>query len=73
MGIDNLSVVGSTARVLDHGCLSQPLPLVNDGDLIGTIQHMILARGPESVKVTKVKGHATDADVELDQVGGQAR
>ena len=35
-----------------------PLPLVKDGDLIAIVRHMILARGPDTVKVTKVKGHA---------------
>ena len=26
--------------MLDHGCLSEPLPLVKDGDLIAILQHM---------------------------------
>ena len=39
-----------------------------DGDLISIIRHMILARGPDTVKVTKVKGHATEVDVELGRV-----
>ena len=65
VGIDNLNVVRSIAGVLDHGCLSKPLPLGKDGYLIAIIQHMILAQGPDTVKVTKVKGHATDADVDL--------
>ena len=63
--IDNLNVVRSIAWLLDHGCFSKPLPLVEDGDLIAIIQHMILARGRDTVKVAKVKGHAADADVEL--------
>ena len=37
-------VVWSIARLLDHGCLSKPLPLVKDGDLIAIVQRMILAR-----------------------------
>ena len=40
------------------------LPLVKDGDLFAIVQHMIFARGPETVLITKVKGHATKADVE---------
>ena len=34
---------------------------------------MILARGPGTAKVTKVKGHATDADVELGRVRVEER
>ena len=39
--------------------------------LLEIVWHMILARGPDTVKVTKVtkvKGHATEADVEQGQV-----
>ena len=68
VGIDNLNVVRSIGRSLDHVCLSCPLPLVYDGDLIAVVQHMIIAWGPGTVKVTKVKGHATEADVEQGRV-----
>ena len=44
VGVDNLNVVQSTARLFDHVCLSRPLPLVKDGDLIAIVRHMILAR-----------------------------
>ena len=54
--------------MLDQGSVSKPLHLVKDGDLISLIQHMIRVRGPEPVLVTKVKGHATDADVEQGRV-----
>ena len=49
---DNLHVVQSAARLLDHG---GPLPLVKDGDLISTVHHLILARGSDTVRVTKIK------------------
>ena len=62
LGIDNLNVVRSVGRLLDHGSFSSPLLLVKDGDLIAVVQHMILARGAETVKVTEVKGHATEDD-----------
>ena len=73
LGIDNLNVVRSIGRLLDQGSLSKSLPLVKDGDLISIVQRMIRVRGPEPVQVTKVDGHATDADVELGRVrvGGQ--
>ena len=67
-GIDNLEVVRSIGRFLDHGCLSEPLPPVKDGDLIAIIQHLIQASGMDSVSVTKVKGPATEADVEQGRV-----
>ena len=60
--MDNLNVVRSTGRLLDHGCLSKSLPRVKDGDLTATIQHLIQARGLDAVRVSKVKGHATEAD-----------
>ena len=41
LGIDNLNVVRSIGRLLDHGSFSSPLPLVKDGDLIAAVQHMI--------------------------------
>ena len=31
LGIDNLNVARSIGRLLDHGCLVEPLPLVKDG------------------------------------------
>ena len=32
------------------------------------VRHIILVRDPDTVEVTKVKGHATEADVEQGQV-----
>ena len=58
LGIDNLNVARSIGRLLDHGSLNKPLPLVKDGDLIALVQYMIRTRGREKVRVTKVKGHA---------------
>ena len=48
--------------------LVKPLPLVKDGDLVALAQYMIQARGRNTVGVTKVKGHAIDADVEQGRV-----
>ena len=66
---------GPIVRLLGRGCLVKPLLLVKDGDLIALVQYMIQARGRDTVRVTKLKGHATDEDVEqgrvrlADQVG----
>ena len=49
--------------------------MVKDGDLVALAQYMIRTRGWQTVRVTEVKGHATDAGGEqgrvrlLDQVG----
>ena len=64
LGIDNLNVVRSIGRLLDADCLAKPLPLVKDGDLVALVQYMIRTRGRQTVRVTKVKGHAKDGDVQ---------
>ena len=64
LGIDNLHVAWTVGRLLDKDCLVKPLPLVKDGDLVALVQYMIRNGGRETVWVTKVKGHATDEDVE---------
>ena len=56
LGVDNLNVVRSIAGLLAHGSFSALLHLVKDGDPIALVQHLILARGPESVRITIVKG-----------------
>ena len=48
--------------------MSKPLPLVKDGDLIALARYMIRTRGRETVRVTKVKGHAEDVDVQQGRV-----
>ena len=40
-----------------------PLPLMKDGDLLATIHSMLCLRNSDTVKVSKVKGHATPAMV----------
>ena len=42
--------------------------LVKDGDLIALVHYMIRTRGRETVRVTKVKGHAEDVDVQQGRV-----
>ena len=36
--------------------------------MVALAQYMIRTRGRETIRVTKVKGHATDADVEQGRV-----
>ena len=40
-----------------------PLPLIKDGDLLAIIHSMLCLRMSDTVKVSKVKGHATPAMV----------
>ena len=68
LGKDSLNVERSVGRLLDHGCLAEPLSLVKDGDLVAVIQHMIRARRQDTVGVTKVMCHATEADVQQGKV-----
>ena len=68
LGVDNLHVAGTVGRLRDGDCLDKPLPLIKDGDLVALVQYMIRIRGREMVRVTKVKGHAEDADVHSGRV-----
>ena len=68
LGIDNLSVVRSIGCLLDSDCFSKPLPLVKDGDLVALARFMTRTRGRDTVRVSKVKGHAEDVDVQQGRV-----
>ena len=68
LGIDNLDVARTLGCLLDRDSSVRPLPLVKDGDLIALAQYMIRTRGRETVRVTKVKGHAEDVDVQQGRV-----
>ena len=61
IGIDNLNVLREVAELLSQGVTGTPLPLVKDGDLLATIHSMLYLRGMDTVKVSKVKDHATQA------------
>ena len=64
MGIDNLNVTRSIGRLLADEGLAKPLPLVKDGDLAAVALYIVRARESDPVRVTKVKGHAADVDVD---------
>ena len=63
--VDNLNMASSIARLLEHGKLSKPLPLV---ERWAVVQHLISASGLETARIAKVTCHATDADVEQGRV-----
>ena len=55
-----------------------PFELVKDGDLLLLIDRMLRLRGPDTVRISKVKGHADAAMVldgqvrEVDRIGNNA-
>ena len=75
LGVDNLNVVRHVRRLLDgvrHPC---PAELLKDGDLVLLIDRILELRGRDTVRVTKVQGHADEDMVqagrvqELDRIG----
>ena len=78
LGVDNLGVVRHVGRLLDGHPGPIPFELVKDGDLLLLIDRMLRLRGPDTVRISKVKGHADDAMVlhglvrESDRIGNCA-
>ena len=68
LGVDNLGVVRHVDRLLRGCCGPKPFELVNDGDLLLLIDRMLNCRGLNTVRISKVKGHADDAMVLHGQV-----
>ena len=50
--IDDLNVARTTGRLLDRGSLTEPSPLVEDGDLVALVQYKSRTRGRDTVRVT---------------------
>ena len=60
LGVDNLGVVRHVGRLLDDKTASRPGELVKDGNLILLIEKMLHLRGLDTVRISKVKGHADE-------------
>ena len=60
LGVDNLNVARHVSRFLEGRVSGRPLELTVDGDLLIIIERMIQLRGAQSLKITKVKGHADE-------------
>ena len=58
LGVDNLGVVRHVGRPLDGHPGSVPFELVKGGDLLLLIDRMLHLRGLDTVRISKVKGHA---------------
>ena len=78
LGVDNLGVVRHVGRLLDGRHGSFPFELVKDGDLLLLIDRILHLRCLDTVRITKVKGHADEGMVldgrvrELDRLGNDA-
>ena len=68
IGIDNLKILRGVAAILSRQVLQCLLPLKKDGDLLATIHSMLSLCDFDTVKVSKVKGHATRAMVDSGDV-----
>ena len=78
LGVDNLGVVRRVGRLLDSHHGSVPFELAKDGDLLLLLERMLRLRGLDTVRITKVKGHADEGMVldvrvrEVDRLGNDA-
>ena len=61
-------MVRHVSRILDGHVGRKPFELTIDGDLLTVIEKMIFQRGIESVRFSKVKGHADDDMVAVGRV-----
>ena len=78
LGVDNLCVVHPVGRLLDGRPGSIPFELLKDGDFLLLIDRMLRLRCLDTVRTSKVKGHADEAMVlhgpvrEVDRFGNEA-
>ena len=70
LGVDNLGVVRHVGRILDGKLSSRPFELLPDGDLLFLSERMLRIRGLDSVRISKVKGHADESMVRAGAVRG---
>ena len=70
LGVDNLGVVRHVGRILDGKVSSRPYELLPDGDLLFLVVRVLHIRGLNTVRISKVKGHADEALVRAGTVRG---
>ena len=63
LGVDNGGVVRHVGRLLDGHHSSVPFELVKDGDLLLLIDRMFHLRGLDTVRISKLEGHADESMV----------
>ena len=78
LGVGNLNVVRHVGRLLDGGSDARPFEVLKGGDLLFLIHRMLRLRGFDTVRISKVKGHANEGMVvdgrvrDLDLLGNSA-
>ena len=72
VGVDNKNVVDHVSHLLSAKWRGRPFPLVKDGDLLQYLADILHRRGRNTVRVCKVKGHATEGMVARQQVRREA-
>ena len=68
IGGDNLNVVRHVGRLLEGLNEHRPFRLIKDGDLLLLIKDMLSKRWLNTIRITKVEGHAGDERVPLGAV-----
>ena len=68
LGVDNLNVVRHVSGILAGRSGRKPFELCTDGDFLTVIQVIVRQRGSETVRISKVKGHADDEMVRTGRV-----
>ena len=56
---------GHIGRLLDGNVGSRPAAIVNDGDIVLLVGGILEMRGRDTVRITKIKGHADEAMVRM--------
>ena len=62
-GVSNLNVVMHVTRLLVGVMPARPIPLVEDGGLLGMVYRLLQFKGAGASLGSKVKGHADDGMV----------
>ena len=68
LGVDNLNVVRHVSGILAGRSGRKPFELCTDGDFLTLIQVIVRQRGSETLRISKVKGHADDEMVRTGRV-----
>ena len=78
LGVGNLGVVWHVGQLLAGRRSSVPFELVHDGDLLLLIERILHLRCLDTVRISKIKGHADEGTVldgrvrEIDRLGNAA-
>ena len=60
VGVDNKNGVNHVGNLISGQWRGRPFPLVKDGDLLQLVEDIVRLRGGRTVRVCRVKGHATE-------------